>query len=290
MAKQIEFNIVFAPVITEYIGKALETLYKHTDPEIFKVIIVDQTIAGVYDTVKGKAHVYVKPGRHLGFAQGMNTGWRLSTGPYTICANDDVEFMNLRWWPAIKEVFNIMPEVMAVAPMSPIETGWGYGINSDNFKCPDWGVVKGDKILPKKEDGTGFDYKENFTEEDYDWLLNYKGGHIEGMATWMPVFREDAVEKVGYFDERFYPGGGEDYDWVARCYSAGFRAISTTKSWVWHHWSKSIEAKDKLPARVRESFANVDDLWEIDETKRRNPIYHSPPRRRKSPEVFRQPY
>jgi len=291
MEKQIEFNIVFSPLVDNFIDRALDTLYKYTDPDIFRVILIDQSVDGMYDKVKDKVHLYIRAKRsHLGFSQSMNTGWRLSTGPYTICSNDDVEFINSRWWPGIKEVFNTMPETIAVSPMCPVEPGWGYGIDSDNFQCPDWGVVEGDKILPKKPDGTGFGYKETYTEEDYDWLLKYKGGHIEGMATWMPVFRNDAIDKVGYFDERFYPGGAEDYDWVARCYSAGFRAVSTCKSWVWHHWSGTIEFKDKLPPRTRESFGNVDEFWEPDETARRNPIYHSPPRRRKSPVVARLPY
>ena len=92
------------------------------------------------------------------------------------------------------------------------------------------------------------------------------------------------------FDERFYPGGGEDYDWVARCYSAGYRAISTSKSWVWHHWFKAANFKDKMPDLAREGFGDVDALWEVDETKKRNPIYHSPPRKRKSPEVVSVDY
>lgn len=287
MEGKIEFNIVFAPVVEDYIEKAIDTLYKHTDPEIFRVILVDQTMEGLYTKLKDKIHVYVRTKRpNLGFAQGMNTGWRLSEAPYTICSNDDIEFMDKRWWGGIKEVFNDQPDCIAVGPMSPAEAGWGYGLGSNpDFVCPDWGLVDGDLIVPKKADGTGFTYKEEFTSEDYDWLLQYRGGHIEGMATWFPVFKKEAKEKIGLFDERFYPGGGEDYDWVARCYSAGYRAISTSKSWVWHHWSKSLKYKGVIPPRDREGFGDVDSLWEVDENAPRNPIYHTPPRKRKFPKI-----
>lgn len=290
MESKTEFTIVYAPVVPDYIERALETLYKHTDEGIFQVIVIDQTLNGIYDKVKDKTHFYVRTQPNIGFAKGMNTGWRLSSTPYTICANDDTEIINRRWWGGIKEAFYDQPDCVAIGPMSPAEAGWGYGLGSNpNFVCPDWGLVDGDIIVPKKPDGTGFTYKPEYSEEEYDWLLHYRGGHIEGMATWFPVFKKEAVEKIGYFDERFYPGGGEDYDWIARCYSAGYRAISTSKSWVWHHWSKSIGSKDK-PPRIREAFADVNSLWEVDENAPRNPIFHTPPRKRISSEVVTVDY
>lgn len=292
----MDFNIIFAPVRPDLIGKAIETLYKYTDPSLFQVIIVDQTKDGLPQEIRDKAHVWVRSNQrpNLGFAKAANTGIRLAShSDYIIMANDDIEFMNNSWWPELKKMFVEIPDAAAVSPMSPLETGWGYGLGSNpNFVCPDWGVVYNEKfIAPKKPDGTAFGYKEEFTEEDYKWLNQYKKGHIEGMAMWLPVFRRDRLEEIGLFDERFYPGGAEDYDWNARCYSKGYRAISTCNSWVWHHWTSSRNypgIMDSIDETRR--FGDVNSLWEVDETAPRNPIYHTPPRRRISEEVVSVDY
>ena len=236
-----EFDIIFAPIRPDYIEKALSTLYKYNDPEIFQVIVIDQTKNGLYDLVKDKTHVYVRSKRpNLGFAKAMNTGMRLAVNSeYIIASNDDIEFIDSRWWQGIKDKFAQIDNLMAVNPMCPKEPGWGWGMDRPDFVPPNWAVQEGAFLFPKKPDGTGFFYKEEFTPEDYDWLLKFKQGHIEGMAAWMPVFKREAVNAVGLFDERFYPGGAEDYDWVARCYSAGYRCVCTCNSWVWHHWTVS---------------------------------------------------
>jgi hypothetical protein len=41
------------------------------------------------------------------------------------------------------------------------------------------------------------------------------------------------------FDEMFRPGGGEDYDVLARAYQAGYRMVAYSGSMVWHKWSTS---------------------------------------------------
>jgi len=62
---------------------------------------------------------------------------------------------------------------------------------------------------------------------------------VDGAAFIMPYFKREAFEKIGLFDEHFFPGSGEDYDYLARTYVKGYRLVSTARSWVWHHWTKS---------------------------------------------------
>ena len=62
---------------------------------------------------------------------------------------------------------------------------------------------------------------------------------VDGAAFIMPYFKREAFQKIGMMEERFFPGSGEDYDYIARTYIARQRLVSTSKSWVWHHWSKS---------------------------------------------------
>lgn len=277
----IKAVFVFIPVIKTYIKACLESLYENTPIE-FRVIVVDQTVDGIYDEVKDLTDLYLRPKRkNLGFSKANNEGiiHALHWGSeYIIPCNDDVIFLDKRWWQGILDQFEQYPKMMAVNPASIIEPGWGYGIeNPETFKCPDWGIVVGKNIHPKKPDGTAFTFEEALTKEGYDWLLTYKQGHIEGFAGWCVVGKREMWENIGLYDEKFYFGGAEDYDMNHRIYLAGGRCSATMRSWVWHYWSKSKEAKkEELPPLSRPVFQNVNGLYEHSPDGATSPIY--PPR------------
>jgi hypothetical protein len=59
---------------------------------------------------------------------------------------------------------------------------------------------------------------------------------------------------------------GEDYDMLARIYREDFRLVSTSYSWVWHHWTKSKDlfASGELEDpyyKNRPYWVNLGDLW-----------------------------
>ena len=176
--------------------------------------------------------------------------------------NDDIEFINKKWWDGILETFDQdKKRIVAVNPMSPREPGWGYGLEHGKYI---------DLI----------EYKEDYDEKDYQYLLKgdfskvqglpdsfpkQKVGVIDAIATWGTVFKKAFFKKFGLFDERYYPGGGEDYDLNARCYREGYRMVGTTRSWVWHWWGASKDTKDhqgkSLPIIPELVWMNPDYLW-----------------------------
>ena len=281
---RIEATFIFIPIVPDFIRGALETLYKYT-PINFRVIVVDQTVDGIYDLVKDKTDLYIRSKRtNLGFAKANNEGiiHGLHWGSkYIVPANDDILFIDSRWWQGIIDQFEAYPEMMAVNPASIIEPGWGYGYNGKEWvpgnSCPSWGTLFEGNIHPKKPDGTPFTFEDAQTKEGYDWLLTgYKQGHIEGFAGWFVVGKREMWENVGLYDERCYPGGSEDYNLCHRIYMAGGRASATMRSWVWHWWSKSRQYKGKLPPLSRPTFQNTDALFERSPDGANSPIY--PPR------------
>ena len=288
MSSKIECTFIFIPVIPNFIKDALESLYKYT-PINFRVIVVDQTVDGIYDVVKDRADLYLRFKRtNQGFSKANNEGiiHALHWGSkYIAVCNDDILILDPRFWSGLMDQFQAFPEMYAVNPCSIIEAGWGYGLRPDGTwvpgnRCPDWGIAVDGNIYPKKPDGTAFTLKDAQTKEGYDWLLNgYKQGHIEGFAGWFVVGKREMWENIGLYDERFYPGSGEDYNLVHRIYLDGGRASSTTRSWVHHFWTKSKEALargERLPSLSRPSFANVDALFERSPDGANSPIY--PPR------------
>ena len=62
---------------------------------------------------------------------------------------------------------------------------------------------------------------------------------VDAFAAWCSVFRADKLTEIGLFDERFSPGGSEDYTWMYDCYSRGYRALSTSRSYVNHFWGRT---------------------------------------------------
>lgn len=253
----IKNTFVINPVRPDFIHRCLETLYKYTDMTHNRVVVVDQTLDGLKD-LQG-VHLLLRPHRNLGFSKSMNEGLihGLRWGSeYITCMNDDIEFINNDWWNGIIETFKDGDTIVAVNPMSPKEPGWGYGLPHGEYI----------DLLP---------YKREYSQEDYDWLMagdfkqikeekNFpktypekKVGVIDAIATWCTVFERECFERFGLWEERYYPGGGEDYDYNARVYREGYRMVGTTKSWVWHWWGSS---KDKVGEYKGQGLPIVQDL------------------------------
>lgn len=254
----------FNPVRSDFIQKALDSLYKYTDMTNNRVIVVDQTEEGL-KLFRDQVHLMLRPNRNLGFAKAHNeaTIHALRWGAkYVVNCNDDVQWMNRKWWDGILETFASDPHILAVNPECPRIPLWGYGRPHDEYV----------DIL---------DYKEEFTNEDYEFLLKgdfthlekkygeflpkafprHKEGVTDAVAMWMICFKADAYEKIGLFDERFYPAGMEDYDLDARIYREGYRIVGTTKSWVWHDWGRS---KDKGNEFIGKGLPIIQDLVWMD--------------------------
>ena len=299
----IEATFVFVPIRPEFIKPALESLYRFTQIN-FRVVVVDQTKNGIADLVKDYADLVLRPRRNLGFSKANNEGiiHGLQWGSkYVVACNDDVVFIDKRWWGGIIEQFERYPEMLAVNPASVVEPGWGYGVGVPGNSVPDWGVVVDGDIWPKKPDGTALTVEEAKTKEGYDFLLEHRKGHIEGFAGWCVVGKSKELwQDVGLYDERFWSGGGEDYDMVQRIYLAGGRASATCGSYVHHYWNKSKDIMggkdtgkvDMLPGN-RPSFSDTNSLFEHSLDGANSPIF--PPRdnelfgnkrKRKSKEIF----
>ncbi len=265
---KINTFIVF-PVLPNYIGRFLETLHQFTTPN-FQVIVVDQTRDGCYDVVKSfNPELYIRSYRNLGFSKAANTGARLATTPYITICNDDIEIINSKWWEGIDETLKIDEKICAVNPDSPKIAMWGYGC--DHYTKFD--LL--DQASCSTEEGYNYLLKGDFSNHADAKVLDlgqwkplpksfplHQEGVCDGIATWFTVFKRDIFWQLGGFDEKYYPGGGEDHDICARAYSKGYRMVGTSKSWVWHHWSSSRDHQEKVPAiDPRLVWNHHDELW-----------------------------
>lgn len=243
-----ELTVIVCPIRADLVERMLETLYEHTEP-IFYVYIVDQTVHGLDATGlrnKYKNLMVIRTPKsdvhytgNLGFAQANNLAIQLVQTPYFMMCNDDVEFIHRGWWQGVLDTF---AKVEAATPTRPAVL-----VNPSSTRLADWSVGRAS--------GDDFDiipYKEKYTDEDWNWLLNedhYVNEHltikpgtvIDGVTMYASVCHTQRFLDVGLLDERYFPGSGEDYDYSCRASMIGYRCVGTTLSYVFHHWSLTFK-------------------------------------------------
>jgi len=243
-------TFIIITVLTVNIERCLETLYKYTEPGSFYVYIIDVSVKGIDANKlrdKYKNLMVIRSPKsdihhtgNLGFAKATNLGISLVETPYFTMLNDDVELVNSGWWQGVLDTFE---QVEKATPDSPAVI-----VCPASIRLADWSVGRraGDDfdILP---------YKEEYTQKEYDWLINephYINEHLtiqpdsvfDGVTMYATVCDTKRFLSIGMLDEKYFVGSGEDYDYSCLARMKGFRSVATTKSWVWHHWSSTFRA------------------------------------------------
>lgn len=246
MSKTCTFCI--AVIRPDLLDNCLRTLYKYTKTGSFNVIVVDQTRKGLDVNLRDRYQdltILRSPKTakfhtgNLGFQFANNLALKLTNTPYFCFLNDDVEFINKKWWQGVLDTFD---KVEKATPSRP-----ALLVNVASIKLPDWSVG-----LPKGQDHYIMPYKEEYTDEDWDFLVNEEhyvnkyltimpGSVIDGINLYCSVAKTDLLRKIG-IDDFWYPGSAGDYDMADTASMWGYRCIGTTLSWVYHHWSVSFEA------------------------------------------------
>ena len=275
-------NTFVIPLIRgDLIERCLETLYKYT-PDNFYVYIIDQSVRGIDMSLRDKYKnlMIIRspktdqfPTGNLGFQKATNLGISLTQTPYMTFLNDDIEFINKGWWQGILDTFE---KIEKATPARP-----ALLVNAASIKLPDWSVGK-----PKGEDHYIMEYKENYTEEDWRWLIDkphfvnkhltiQPGTVIDGINLYCSVADTKKLLEIGMLDELWFPGSAGDYDLCCLASMFGYRCVGTTLSWVFHHWSKSFKGVEEgeevaslaIPSLyhgdLREKWADRMDLWGV---------------------------
>lgn len=254
----------------DLIYHCLETLYKYTPPN-FYVFIIDQSIDGLDSTElrnKYKNLMVIRTPKsdehytgNIGHSQATNLGVQLAQTPYVTFLNDDVFFISGKWWDSILDTFE---KVERATPSRP-----AIMVNAASIKLPDWSVGR-----PKGEDHYILPLKDEYTNEDWDFLVNQDhyvnehltitvGSVVDGINLYCTVVDTRKLLEVGLIDEFFYPGSANDYDIGCRASMFGYRCVSSTLSWVFHHWSKTFENDELRSQMVQSDIQHLDlkDKW-----------------------------
>lgn len=248
MEKQL--TVIIPLIRDDLVERCLETLYAYTPPGTFYVYLIDQTIHGVDATaLRGKYRNLLvirtpKSDVHytgnLGFSQATNLGVKLVETPYFMMMNDDVEMIHPAWLDGVWDTFKMIEKT---TPESP-----AIMVNVASIRLADWSVG-----APAGEDFDILPYKEKYSNEDWDFLVNkphYINQHLtiqpgsvfDGVTLYASVIKTKEYREVGGTDDRYFPGSGEDYDLSCKARMFGYRSVNTTLSWCFHHWSSTFKS------------------------------------------------
>lgn len=83
--------------------------------------------------------------------------------------------------------------------------------------------------------------------------------------------KRELINKIGLFDERFYPCGREDIDYVVRAKRAGYRAVDAMDVYVFHFYNKSTTSKS-----FKKYYGHIDGITETAINKLRTKMGKAP--------------
>lgn len=167
----------------------------------------------------------VHPNENIGYTKAINAGIALSTAPYVVLLNSDTEVVTAGWLDKLAATFAGNDRLAAVGPASEApENGicGRMGHNQGFVLTPGW---------PTPGKGWGFDPRLSF---------------------WCVMIRREALLDVGYLDDNFSPGCGEDDDWLYRATMRGWQYGVETDVLVRHvepHASWDPQTRSAVQAR-----------------------------------------
>lgn len=260
---KIEHKVpVLIPVFNnlEYTQKAVASLLKHTDPNAFECLLIDNgstdgTPAYLRRLVESHPSNFrvVTLETNLGFGGGLNRGLDLISSlawEYAVIANNDLIFTP-RWLENMLEAMEKIPvpKLGLVGPMS-------------NFAGGSQGMEAAYNSL---------DELDAFAAKHHEALKGewHEAGVVVGL---LMLFSREFYDAVGGFDEVFFPGTWEENDWELRGALKGFRYAVDRSTFIHHFGSKTIatveSSKDQRKNflvnrdRFRKKWTAADSPWE----------------------------
>jgi len=186
---------------------------------------------------------------NLGFVVATNAGLRESTAPYVLLLNNDT-----RVFPGtiarLRRVLDERPNAGIAGPVS--SSGWQGWPNLVS-------KIREFALLNREGAFKGSD------EEIAERLGSRFGDHVrpldptKGMlAFFCALIRREVIEKVGFLDERYGVGFGDDDDYCEAARRAGFTLYFAMGAYCWHkHRTTFRELYSEQEIQVRQSEAMV---------------------------------
>lgn len=200
----------------------IESIYKHTNPRDFELIIVDnasqdgtvqyiKSIQAIYPNIKVCLNSVNK-----GYAGGNNDGLRIANGDYLILLNNDT-LVTAGWLDALLRPFETDSRIGLIGPITNLVG------NEQIVKLPNLNEQNFEKSA------------ERYVRNNYNVLFETKK-----LGFFCVAIKREVFKKVGFLDECFGIGMFEDDDYCLRTQSLGYKLVVTEECFVYHKGSLSF--------------------------------------------------
>jgi N-acetylglucosaminyl-diphospho-decaprenol L-rhamnosyltransferase len=211
-----------------------------------EIIVVDNgSVDGTLGVVRQRNVRLIANGRNLGFAAAVNLGFRATVAEFVLLLNPDAVLQ--QGLPELRELCRAPGTAAAggrtVDAHGNPQAGWMVR------RLPTPAAICFEVLLINRLWPTN---PVNWRFRCLDWdLHNMEPMQVEQPAGAFLMVRRDAWERVGGFDEAFYPLWFEDVDFCFRLKAAGLRIMHVPRAVVTHLGGHSIR---KMPRGFREFY------------------------------------
>lgn len=222
---------------------ALKFLLKNTSPR-HTILVIDQgsnqdTLDFLRKSRDSGFIELIENGKNLGIAASINIGMKLALErdmDFCFFSNDVVPGYN--WLEELQKGVYKHEKIGGGSPYLGPEFQYDDFINWDfrnRYRQLYWPRLKNDpdystlhEIIDELHGGNFQDFTENWVKTRSDVPPIYE------WVSMVMYIKKSTIEKVGFFDEQFYPSHWEDLDYMVRCNNAGLYRVGVTGSYGFH--------------------------------------------------------
>ena len=234
----------------------LESVARWTDPELDRVTLVaDACDAGTLDFLEEWASnwtsaVVVQTTHNYGFVRGCNLGLKRSRAAYCVLLNSDT-CVTPRWADKLVMCMESDPTIGVVSPLTNFSPHMRINM------LPGFDYLEMNALVEAAWDG---DYPDVTTPEGFCFMISRR-----------------CLASVGYLDEAYDDGYGEESDFALRANYFGFRTVCATNTYIYHRGRASY-GNERRESLYRSSRRIFHDRWrekyplQVEEFRRRDPV------------------
>jgi GT2 family glycosyltransferase len=234
----------------EYLKACIASVRRHTTGPREIIVVDNATDDGSTDFLAKEKDVRVlRSPKNIFFAGGCNAGIRLARGAYVVLLNADT-VVTPGWLELMVRRLKRDRTFGAAGPYTNRAAG------RQRVEKPGYKALSGLDAFARR------------------WTKSHEGGRLDvpRLDGFCLVLKREVLQAVGLLDERFGPGGYEDYDLCLRMRQAGYRLVLAEEVYVHHHGGKGYRHTDydAHRARNREIFVEkwcarsldfLDEVW-----------------------------
>ena len=256
-----DVNLVFLNFLSkDFIIRALDSVLKDIAdcPYDIKIIVADNSMNkdGVKEALEEKFPQipYFSCGDNVGFGRGLNMVFKQEEARYYMTLNPDTYIPENTH--AIERMIKFMDEHPKVGMMGPkvLNMDGSLQYSCYRFDFPSIAIKPLKQINWDKKYAWVKKYSDRLMMKDFDHNETRPVDWVMGSVM---VARKEAVDKVGFFDERYFMYM-EDSDWCRRMWEANWPVYYFPEVQIFHaHGRLSAQVPGALRALLKNKIARI---------------------------------